>query len=174
MNHLSIALAAWLLCVALGACARHAYLSDVRFRIVAEGSGVPLGNRELEIYRFVYDVPYDAQDVPWFIASVTTDEDGVFYLDLSDLDAGYIVVQPGQPYNIIRFERASDLKHTGSADHIRVVRFRAGETRVESNAIYDLARQTVQTIPIEGAAWEESYTEILLVAPVYEPSQSGK
>ena len=173
-NHLSITLTAWLLCVALGACARHAILRDVRFRIVAEGTEEPLGNRELGIYRFVYDVPYDSQDVPWYITSVTTDGDGMFSLDLSGLDVGHIVVQPGQPYNIVRFERASDLKHTGSADHVRVVRFRAGETRVESNAIYDLARQTVQIIPIEGEAWEESYAEILLVAPVYEPSQSGK
>ena len=173
-KHLSIALAACMLCVALGACARHATLSDVRFRIVADGSGEPLGKRDLEIYDFVYDVPYDSRDVPWYITSVTTDEDGAFSLDLSGLDMGHIVVQPDQPYNIIRFERASDLKHTGSVDHVRVVRFKAGETRVESNAIYDLARQTVQTIPIEGAAWEESYTEILLVAPVYEPSQSGK
>jgi len=163
-----------MLCIALGACAPDAYLSDVKFRIVVEGSGEPLGNHELEIYRFVYDVPYDSQDVPWFIASVTTDEDGVFSLDLSDLDVGHMVVQPDQPYNIVRFERASDLKHTGSADHIRVVRFRAGETRGESNAIYDLEHQTVQIIPIEGEAWEESYAEILLVAPVYEPSRSGK
>lgn len=172
--HLSIALAACMLCIALGACARRAILSDVRFRIVADGSGDPLGNRELGIYRFVYDVPYDSQDAPWYITSVTTDEDGVFSLDLSGLDVGHIVVQPGQPHNIVRFERASDLKHTGSADHVRVVRFKTGETRVESNAIYDLARQTVQIIPIEGEAWEEAYAEILLVAPVYEPSQSGK
>jgi hypothetical protein len=163
-----------MLCIALGACARDATLRDVSFRIVADGTEEPLGNRELGIYRFVYDVPYDSRDVPWYVTSVTTDEDGVFSLDLSGLDVGHIVVQPGQPYNIVRFERASDLKHTGSADHVRVVRFRAGATRVESNAIYDLAHQTVQIIPIEGEAWEESYAEILLVAPVYEPSQSGK
>ena len=173
-TQLSIALAACMLCIALGACARHATLPDVRFRIVADGTEEPLGSRELGIYRFVYDVPYDSQDVPWYITSVTTDDDGVFSLNLSDLDVGHIVVQPGQPYNVVRFERASDLQHTGSADHIRVVRSMAGETRVESNAIYDLARQTVQIIPIEGEAWEESFAEILLVAPVYEPSQSGK
>ncbi len=172
--YLSLALTAFMLCIALGACRRGAHLQGVRFRIVAEGTEEPLGNRELGIYRFVYDVPYDSQDVPWFITSVTTDEDGVFTLDLSDLDVGYVVVQPGQPYNVVRFERASDLQHTGSSDHIRVVRFKPGETRVESNAIYDLARQTVQIIPIEGGAWEEPFAEILLVAPVYEPSRSGK
>lgn len=170
----SIALAAWLLCVALGACASGAHLSDVRFRIVAQDSGQPLGNRPLDLYHFVYDVQYDSRDAPWYITSVTTDGEGVFSLDLSGLDVGYIVVQPGQPYGIVRFERASDLRHTGSAGHIRVVRFRAGETRVESNAIYDLQRQTVRIIPISGDAWEEPYAEILLAAPAYEPSKSAK
>jgi hypothetical protein len=170
----SVALAAWLLCFALGACASGAHLSDVRFRIVAQDSGQPLRNRPLDIYDFVYDVQYDSQDAPWYITSVTTDGEGVFSLDLSRVDVGHIVVQPGQPYNIVRFERASDLRHTGSASHIRVVRFRAGETRVESNAIYDLERQTVQIIPISGDTREESYAEILLVAPAYEPSKSDK
>ena len=164
----------WLLCFALGACASDAHLSDVRFRIVAQDSGEPLGNRPLDIYHFVYDVQYGDKDAPWYIASVTTDDEGVFSLDLSNVDVGHIVVQPGKPYNILRFERASDVRHTGSAGHIRVVRFRAGSTRVESNAIYDLERQTVHIIPISGDAWEEPYAEILLLAPAYEPSKSAK
>jgi hypothetical protein len=170
----SLALAACTLCLALSACAPDAYLSDVRFRIVAKDSGEPLGNRALDIYTFVYDVQYDSKDAPWYIASVTTDAEGVFSLDLSRMDVGHIVVQPGKPYNIVRFERASDLGHTGSTGHVRVVRTRPGGTRVESNAIYDLERHTVQTIPVSGDAWEEPYTEILLVAPAYEPSRSIK
>jgi hypothetical protein len=171
---ISIAPAAWLLSFALGACASDVHLSDVRFRIVAQDSGTPLANRPLDIYRFVYDVRYDSKDAPWYITSVTTDDEGLFSLDLSDIDSGHIVVQPGQPYNIVRFERASDVRHTPSAGHIRVVRSKAGETRVESNAIYDLERRTVQIVPISGDAWEEPYTEILLAAPAYEPSGSGK
>jgi hypothetical protein len=170
----SIALVAWLLCFALGACASGAHLSDVRFRIVAQDSGQPLGNRPLDVYYFVYDVQYDSKDAPWYITSVTTDGKGVFSLDLSDVNVDHIVVQPGQPYNIVRFERASDLRHSGSADHIRVVRYRAGETRVESNAIYDLERQTVRIIPVSGGAWEEPYVEVLLEAPTYEPPRSAK
>jgi hypothetical protein len=171
---LAIALVAWVLCLALGACASGAHLSDIRFRIISQDSGEPLVNHPLDIYHFCYDVQYDAKDVPWYITSVTTDGDGVFSLDLSNVDVGHIVVQPGQPYNIVRFERASDLGHTASAGHIRVVRSRAGDTRIESNAIYDLERQTVQIIPISGDAWEESYTEILLLAPAYQPTTSTK
>jgi len=48
------------------------------------------------------------------------------------------------------------------------------ETRVESNAIYDLERPMVRIIPISGDAWEEPYTEILLVAQEYTPSRSRK
>jgi hypothetical protein len=55
-----------------------------------------------------------------------------------------------------------------------VVRFEAGETRVEANAIYDLQRKIVKIIPLSGEAREESYTEILLIAPEYKPSNSRK
>ena len=164
----------WLLCFALSACVADTHLSDVRFKIISQDSGEPLVNHPLDICHFCYDVQYDAKDVPWYITSVTTDGDGVFSLDLSNVDVGHIVVQPGRPYNVVRFERASDLRHTGSAGHIRVVRSRAGDTRVESNAIYDLQRQTVKIIPISGDAWEESYTEILLLAPAYQPTKPTK
>ena len=69
---LVITLVASVLCLALSACAADAHLSDVRFRIVAQDSGEPLRNRPLDIYHFVYDVQYDAKDVPWYITSVTT------------------------------------------------------------------------------------------------------
>jgi hypothetical protein len=149
-------------------------LSKVRFKIVAEDTGEPLANHQLDLYRFVYDVPFDSKEAPWYITSATTDSEGVFSLDLSDFEVDYIVVQPDQPYSIVRFERASDLKHTASADHIRVVRFEAGETRVEANAIYDLKHRVVKIIPISGEVREESYTEILLIAQEYKPSQSRK
>lgn len=170
----SFPLVAWLICCTVGACASDTHLSGVGFRIVAQDSGEPLRNRPLDIYYFVYDVQYDSKDTPWYITSVTTDGEGVFSLDLSDVDVGHIVVQPGRPYNIVRFERASDLRHTGSADHVRVVRPEPGGTRVESNAIYDLRNQTVRLIPISGPEWEDPFAEILLVAPAYEPSESAK
>jgi hypothetical protein len=163
-----------LFCLVFNACASDSHLAKVRFKIVAEDTGAPLTNHQLDIYHFVYDVPFDSKESPWYITSVTTDSEGVFTLDLSDLEVDYLVVQPGQPYNIVRFERASDLKHTASADHIKVVRFEAGETRVEANAIYDLKRGVVKIIPISGEVREESYSEILLIAQEYKSSQSRK
>ena len=127
-SRLFIGLMVCLFCLVFNACASDTHLAKVRFKIVAEDTGAPLTNHPLDIYYFVYDVPFDSKEAPWYITSVTTDSEGVFSLDLSDLEVDYIVVQPGQPYNIVRFERAADLKHTASADHIRVVRFEAGET----------------------------------------------
>jgi hypothetical protein len=81
----------------------------------------------MDIYRFLEDVPYDSRDVPWHNTSVTTDDDGVFSLDLADLDVGFIVYQLGQPYIAVRPEGASLLRHTGSAAHISLVRSKAGK-----------------------------------------------
>jgi hypothetical protein len=171
---LSIAVAACLACLVHSACASSAHLSGVQFRIIAEDSGEPLRTHNLDIYRFVYDVQFDSKEAPWYITSATTDDNGIFCLDLSGMDATYTVIQPGEPYGIVRFERASDLRHTTSADHVRVVRFEAGDTHVESNAIYDVKRQVVRIIPTSGDAWEEPYTEILLVAQGFKPSTSRK
>lgn len=173
-SRLSIGLVVCLFCLVFNACASDLHLSNVRFKIVAEDTGEPLKNHQVDIYDFVYDVPFDSRGAPWYITSATTDSEGVFLLDLSNIEVNHVVVQPGQPYNIVRFERASDLKHTESADHIRVVRFKAGETRVEGNAIYDLKRKVVKIIPISGDVREESYTEILLIAPEFKPSKSRK
>lgn len=136
--------------------------------MVEEATGRPLQNRQLDIYRFVRSKlgheDYTSKDVDYYIASVSTDGNGIFSLDLSSIDAMDIIIQPGKPYNTLRFERSSDIGHTTSADHIRVVRFEPGTTRVTSNMIYDLKRKVVKIIPISGKAVEEPYTEVVLVA----------
>lgn len=163
----------FLLTVIIGcAHADNHHLADVRFRIVDEATGAALANRDLNICRFVYfklkpgaPSPYLSKDASWYITSVTTDENGIFSLDLSSIDAMDIVVAPGRDYNIVRFERSLDLAHTKSADHIRVVRFERGTTRVRSNMIYDLKRRMVKIIPISGQGTEQKpYDTILLVA----------
>lgn len=155
------------------------YLKNVKFRIVEETTGEPLKNRELNICYFVHIrlrpgalSPYLNKDADFYITSVTTDGNGQFTLDLSSIDIADIVVEPGKLYNIVRFERSSDLAHTKSVDHIRVVRFKPGTTRVVSNMIYDIKRKTVKTIPISGEAQEKPYGEILLVAKMLKQSPS--
>ena len=53
-----------------------------------------------------------------------------------------------------------------SPNHIRVVRFEEGETRITGNDIYiyDLRRKTVNVVPVNGDGREEPFKEVLLVA----------
>ncbi|MHC4617771.1 MAG: hypothetical protein ACYTEQ_08455 [Planctomycetota bacterium] len=161
--------------------AEYDHLTNVTFRIVDEATGVPLSNREMNICKFVYfklrrgsPSPYLQKDTPWYIASVRTDENGRFNLDLRSIDATYIVVEPGEDYDIVRFERSSDLAHTKSADHIRVVRFEKGTTRVVSNMIYDLKQETVKIIStFDKSVRETGYEEILLAAKSRKDTPAG-
>jgi hypothetical protein len=163
------------------ASAENDHLTNVNFRIVDEATGVPLSNREMNICKFVYfklrrgsPSPYLQKDTPWYIASVRTDENGRFSLDLRSIDATDIVVEPGEDYDIVRFERSSDLAHTKSADHIRVVRFEKGTTRVVSNMIYDLKRETVKIIStFDKSVRETGYEEILLAAKSRKGTPAG-
>ena len=156
---------------AKAAVVNSSHLKHVKFKIVDEGTGEPLRNRELNICQFVYfklkpgaPSPYLDKGADWFITSIKTDGQGIFFLDLSKIEASKIVVKPGSPYNIIRFERSSNIAQTKSADHIRVVQFKPGTTQVVSNMIYDLKRKIVKTISIAGEVQEKPYEEIVLAA----------
>lgn len=147
------------------------HLKNVKFKIIDEATSQPLSNRELNICQFVYfklkpdaPSPYLDKGGDWFITSIKTDGQGIFFLDLSKIEASDLVVEPGPPYNIVRFERSSDLAHTKSADHIRVVQFETGTTRVISNMIYDLKNKKVSRIYPPECALAVPYVQILLTA----------
>jgi hypothetical protein len=147
------------------------HLRNVKFRIIDEATGEPLSNRELNICKFVYfklkpgaASPYLDKKADWYINSVTADDKGWFVLDLSSIDTTDIVIEPGGPYNIVKFERSLDLRHTKSKDYIRVVQFKPGTTQVVSNMIYDLKRKMVRIISISGETKELPFQEVLLYA----------
>ncbi|MHC4740102.1 MAG: M56 family metallopeptidase, partial [Planctomycetota bacterium] len=155
--------------------------AGVRFRIVDEVSGEPLKNRELNICSFVYfklgpgaPSPYLDKNAEWYITSVTTDDNGFFALELASIDVTDIIVEPGKSHNIVKFERSSNLAHTKSTDHVRVVNFEPGTTRVVSNMIYDIKRKIVKTIPISGRAEEKPYEVILLKAKRIVASETDR
>lgn len=154
-----------------GEAGNWSHLKNVKFRIVDEATGEALRNRELNICRFVEfkltpgaPSPYLNKGADWFITSMKTDEQGVFFLDLSKIEVVDIVVYAGTPYEIVRFERSSDIAHKKSADHIRVVQFKAGTTQVVSNMIYDLKGKIFKTITTAGEVQEKPYEEIILAA----------
>ena len=145
------------------------YLKEVRFKIVDEVTKEPLKNRELNICRFVYfklkpdaPSPYLDKKANWYISSVTTDDNGVFTLDLSSIDAMVIVVEPAKPYNIVRFTRSSGGAKEGSLDHISIFEEASGTSR---NLWYDLKHKIVRIVPTYGQKEQQkTYEEIILVA----------
>lgn len=162
------------LCFGLAGCLSDSHLSAVKFKIVEFDTGNPLKDCHLDIYRFAYDVHFESKETDLYITSVTTDSQGVFSLDLSKINVSYTVVQPGKQYGIVRFERSSDLSHTKSTDHIRIVGSTPGKISFAGNAIYDLKRRVVKIVPFSGATEKEPYTKILLVVRKYKVLNSGK
>ncbi len=146
-------------------CADTSHLESVKFQVIDEATREPLKNHELNICKFVYfklppgaPSPYLDKDAEWFITSVTTNENGVFVLDLSLIKEKHIVVKPGKQYDITRFSRTSDLEGTISFDNIKVTQFQRGLI----NRIYDLRSGKVKIIDDSGEVTEEPFTEILL------------
>ena len=139
------------------------HLKNVKFKIIDEVTGKPLKNRELNICRFVYfklkpggPSPYLDKKAKWYITSVTTDDEGIFTLDLSSIDAKDIVVEPGGPYNIVRFYRKSSCgawKKPGVLDCIGIFEERTG-TRTSRNLCYDLKTKVVRINPTSGGGDE--------------------
>ena len=152
------------------------YLKNVRFRITDGSTGKPLANRELSICRFVEfklnrnsPSPYLDKNADYFIKSAMTDANGVFTLDLSSLEVGEFVIEADKPYQFMEFERSSDLAHTPSADHIRIVTYKPTLT----NMIYDLKSGTVKIISSRNAreGQQKTFSEVELTAEGIFPAK---
>jgi ankyrin repeat protein/beta-lactamase regulating signal transducer with metallopeptidase domain len=155
-----------------------ANLKNVQFKIVDETTAQPLKNRQLNICRFVYfklkpgqPSPYLKKNAEWYITSVTTDHNGVFSLDLSSIDAVSLVVEPGPPYNFVRFTRSSgSAAKAESLDYITL--FEQGP-RTSRNISYDLKRKIATIYPTSGRKEQEKpYQEILLKAKRLETNHT--
>ena len=111
------------------------HLKNVKFKVADEETGEPLRNRELNIYKFVFVAefakgasPYSGKDSDSYITSVTTNNNGIFTLDLSSIDTMDFVIGPEEPYYIQSFGCSSGLSHTKSVSHLRIVKFKPGTT----------------------------------------------
>lgn len=173
----------WLAVVLVVGCAggatRTLDISAIGLRVIAESSGLPLANRELQVFEGYEDVVFEfakskASEQKHYLRTVVTDTNGCFTLDLSDPKMPQdIIIQPGPPYDIVHIEMASDIAHTKSAFHVRVVRFVKGTHQVERNDIYDLRQQTVRQISLKGKEAITPFQEVLLVArEIRTPAQA--
>jgi hypothetical protein len=151
-------------------------LASVKFRIVSDNNQGPLANRELLVFDGRVEdahaefVKTKAIAQPHYLTSVKTDNEGRFTLALPNKQPMDILIQPGPPYGVIRFETASDIAHTKSPFHVRVVRFDKETHKVARNDIYDLLKLTVQQISLDGTTTEHPFKDILLVSPHLPPS----
>lgn len=148
------------------------HLRNVVFQVIDDMTGQPLQNCEFNLCHFVYfklkpgaPSPYLDKGAPWYITSFITDIDGIFRLDLADIYATDIVaIETREPHRHIRFSRSSDLAHTESNNHIRVIDLDVETSQVVSNTIYDLKHKVSTKFPIFGQSEEKSFEKIVLVA----------
>jgi hypothetical protein len=147
----------------------------VTFQLIAERDGRPIGNRNIFIYngdiKLNYLAPYNPypyndsmRKEPWYITSTKTDKRGNFALNLSKIKSTDVIIQIGKPYDLLNFELSSDISHTKSRFHIRIVRLRKGETLVLRNDIYDLRKGIVKEINLDGTSFTHLFDNIILYA----------
>lgn len=149
-------------------------LSKVPFKLISEDNFNPIVNRKIIVYNGDIKIdyapdynpyPYDdtGKNEPWFITIIQTDNEGKFYLNHSRIKSTDIILQLGEPYQLIHFEKSSDISHTKSNYHIRIVRFKKGETKVLRNDIYDLKNKILKEISLDGNVETKPFEEIILI-----------
>ena len=147
---------------------------QVSFQLVSEDNLKPIPNRDIYVFNGDYKIdymgpynpyPYDnsARKNGWYITKVKTDSEGKFLLNIQSMNARAIYFQPGPPYRIMDIEKSSDISHSQSDSHIRIVRFEKSETRVKYNDIYDLKNKVVKKIWLDGRIEEEPFKDVILI-----------
>jgi len=153
----------------------YAVLFDTTFQLSFEDDYVdqtPLYYVPVYVYNGDYEFksasfdpyPYgpDAQKRHWLIKTVKTDGRGKFDLNLDDIPSKKFYLRVGPKYRVIALEKSSDLKHTPSDHHVRVVGFEKGSTTVNRNDIYDVKNGTKTVIGMDGRSTQEPSSKVSL------------
>lgn len=152
-----------------------AQASGISFQLISEEDSKPIPNRDIYVfngdYKIDYTAPYNpypydesAQKEDWYIAKVKTDGQGKFSLDIGKTKARDIYFQAGFPYSIMDIEKSSDVSHTPSDSHIRIVRFEKGTTKVKCNDIYDLNTGGIKKLWLDGKIEDVAFKDVTLIA----------
>jgi len=150
-------------------------VGDVTFQLSFEDQSVdqtPLAYRNVNVYNGDYEFksstfdlyPYgvEGRKRHWLLAEVKTDGHGKFNLDVSRYNAKKIFLRVGPTYRLIVLEKSSDISHTPSDRHLRVIGFEPGSSRVNHNDIYDLKSDRLKTIGMDGSIQERRFKHIEL------------
>jgi hypothetical protein len=152
-----------------------AKVSGISFQLISEEDSKPIPNRDIYVFNGDYEIHYEAPYNPypyddsarkedWYITKVTTDGQGKFSLDISKTKVRNIYFQAGSPYRIMDIEKSSDISHSPSDSHIRIVRFEKGTTKVKCNDIYDLNIGIIKKIWLDGKNEEVTFKDVTLIA----------
>ena len=79
-------------------------------------------------------------------------------------DCRNIVLVIGEEYRSLHISFSNNLSHTVSKDHIRIVDFINGSTKVQGNYIYDLKNNEVNYISIDGTKTKSKFKYIRIKA----------
>jgi len=129
------------------------------FKIISYPDLKPLKNHKVVLYsgdvRFklrkgTNPYPYKmANTKSWFLDELKTDDSGLLTFDKT-YDCRSIILVIGEQYKNIHFSFSNNLSHNYSTNHIRIVDFVPGFTRVQGNYIYNLKNKEVTYFKIDG------------------------
>ncbi len=129
------------------------YLENIRFKLVDKNTGELLKYSTIDFCYFVYDAVCQMNE-KWHIAEATTDQNGVFVLNLSrvskpetNIKAVRIMFRVRDVDKCGSFEFSSNLAHMNSPFHIRVFASAPDIASFAGNSIYNLKNKRVRTIP---------------------------
>jgi hypothetical protein len=151
------------------------YMPETTFQLSFEDKEVdptPLNYKTVYVFNGDYEFKASANFDPypygmvahknhWLIQTVKTDGRGKFTLNV-DVPARKFYLRVGKDSKPILIERSSDVNHTPSNTHLRVITFEPGSTEVKENTIYDLKKGTAKTIGVDDAITEAPFKHVAL------------
>ncbi len=160
-----------ILLVALSLHSQRADASSATWFRITNDLGQPLAKTRLAIFNGDleskgrhFQAGKQAKSSPAYMGEVNTDEKGHFGLKLHRFEAQSLVLVAGDVFHPVVIEKSDTLSHHLSENHVRVVVWQPGDTKVVANAIYDLQKRTVTRIPIAGEREEGPFERIALTA----------
>lgn len=164
--------------------ARTAHAADIAQFQVSKPDGKPLKN--MMVYVFNGDLysqgsaselyPYgaNAKTKPTYLGEVLTDDKGIFSLNPQNYVQQNLVFSSGSLYMPIGVEKAVDLAHTPSSDHIRIAEMADNMGNIRANHIYNWRTQHVVTIKQQGEPLPEKPAALITLKTFYLPRLAPK
>lgn len=178
MKHLFYAIFTFLLIVTFFITTQFAQADDIALLQISSPDGKPLKN--IPIYIFNGDIeskgsaselyPYSstrAKTKMTYLGEVKTDENGNFTLLPISYTQRKLILSTGSITAPIALEKSSDLSHTPSEDHLRVIEWADENGTVKANHIYNWRKGTVLTVPMGQNPLTEARAQTIVLNTYY-------